>query len=459
MKNYKKYHLLFFFAVLMFGACEDEEGIINDTGYQAEIVSVSMDEMLGEAIVDDHIVRAFVKVTVGESVDLTALAPVIETTEGTSVVPASGSAQDFTEPVVYTITAANGRTKEWEITAVNYVPPVDGPRRTQLASFDDGTNDFGVSWLGGAAAIIDNPDATDANNSSKVLQLTKVDAYSYGYNQSLALIGISLEDGKLPDFDFANGQYFRLLVYNPNADGNAKITMKLEGITGDPKASVTTSKTNEWQEIFFDFTGTDISQGELKKITWHFDEGNGDTARKFYWDGFEQLDKLPEEDITFLADFEDGTNDFGVSWLGGAAAITDNPDATDPNGSTKVLQLTKVDAYSYGYNQSLALIGISIEDGKLPNFDFANGQVFKVHVYNPNADGNAKITMKLEGITGDPKATVETTKANEWEAIYFDFSGTDVSQGELKKITWHFDEGNGDTARKFYWDNLGQVKE
>ena len=52
---------------------------------------------------------------------VTSLIPTIAIT-GTSINPASGIAQDFTNPVTYTVTAANGTTKAYKITVTLRVP-------------------------------------------------------------------------------------------------------------------------------------------------------------------------------------------------------------------------------------------------------------------------------------------------------------------------------------------------
>ncbi|RFS17594.1 hypothetical protein [Emticicia sp. C21] len=49
-----------------------------------------------------------VNVWVPSGIDLKSLKPTIEISSGASIIPASGVSQDFTNPVVYTITAANG---------------------------------------------------------------------------------------------------------------------------------------------------------------------------------------------------------------------------------------------------------------------------------------------------------------------------------------------------------------
>ena len=48
--------------------------------------------------------------------DVTNLVPEIRVSEGATINPASGQAQDFSEPVIYTVTAANGSTCEYTVT-------------------------------------------------------------------------------------------------------------------------------------------------------------------------------------------------------------------------------------------------------------------------------------------------------------------------------------------------------
>ncbi len=48
--------------------------------------------------------------------DVTALSPTIEVSDEATVAPASGEAQDFSEPVTYTVTAEDGTTQEYTVT-------------------------------------------------------------------------------------------------------------------------------------------------------------------------------------------------------------------------------------------------------------------------------------------------------------------------------------------------------
>lgn len=65
-----------------------------------------------EATIDGTTIMA----TVPFGTDLTTLAPTITVSPDATVDPASGAVQDFTEPVVYTVTAEDGSTQEYTVT-------------------------------------------------------------------------------------------------------------------------------------------------------------------------------------------------------------------------------------------------------------------------------------------------------------------------------------------------------
>lgn len=72
-----------------------------------------------------------ITITVPYGTDVTALSPIIVTSAGATISPASGAVQDFTAPVTYTVTAADTTTQTYivtvnMVTATQTVPAVDG---------------------------------------------------------------------------------------------------------------------------------------------------------------------------------------------------------------------------------------------------------------------------------------------------------------------------------------------
>ena len=82
---------------------------------EAEIISFVLGELdppVDGDIDEDNNITA----TVPARTDLTALVPTIVISEDATIDPASGAAQDFTEPVTYTVTAEDGTTQEYTVT-------------------------------------------------------------------------------------------------------------------------------------------------------------------------------------------------------------------------------------------------------------------------------------------------------------------------------------------------------
>ncbi|WP_439481413.1 PKD domain-containing protein [Cyclobacterium plantarum] len=81
---------------------------------EKSLLTFSLPGGIGESTVDAANFAVNVEVPFGT--DLTALAPEFTLSEGASSSPESGTSQDFSNPVVYTVTAADGSVQEWTVT-------------------------------------------------------------------------------------------------------------------------------------------------------------------------------------------------------------------------------------------------------------------------------------------------------------------------------------------------------
>lgn len=85
--------------------------LLNDS---AEILAFDVPSQVSSTINSG---AATVDIVMPFGTDITALVPAISISTGATINPASGVAQDFTNPVVYTVTAENGTTtKDWTVT-------------------------------------------------------------------------------------------------------------------------------------------------------------------------------------------------------------------------------------------------------------------------------------------------------------------------------------------------------
>ncbi|MEI6080254.1 MAG: hypothetical protein WCQ53_06445 [bacterium] len=65
-----------------------------------------------------------ITVTLPVGTNVTSLSPIIEISEGATVSPASGVAQDFSKPVIYTVTGANKEAKDFVVMVITGAAPV-----------------------------------------------------------------------------------------------------------------------------------------------------------------------------------------------------------------------------------------------------------------------------------------------------------------------------------------------
>ena len=90
------------------------EAVVHDADNEKSILSFRFDALDKDGEIDEVARRiAFV---LPADTDVTQLVPTIEVSEGATVEPASGVAQDFTNPVSYTVTAQNGTTAVYTVT-------------------------------------------------------------------------------------------------------------------------------------------------------------------------------------------------------------------------------------------------------------------------------------------------------------------------------------------------------
>lgn len=114
---------------------------IQDPSTETEITEFTIPEGRGDAVISSA--NHTIAVNVPFGTDVTALVPGISISENASVDPASGAAADFTNPVVYTVTAEDGTTEQdWTVTVTKL-----------LASTAADITGFSIPGAAGAAII------------------------------------------------------------------------------------------------------------------------------------------------------------------------------------------------------------------------------------------------------------------------------------------------------------------
>ena len=102
-------------AMLFMNACDvEEEPYIQGAEDEKFILTFKVDSVYGTIDEDTKIVR----LDFSAGTDVTHLVPTIIISNYATIEPESGVAQDFTNPVYYTVTAMNGTTAQYMVEAV-----------------------------------------------------------------------------------------------------------------------------------------------------------------------------------------------------------------------------------------------------------------------------------------------------------------------------------------------------
>ena len=117
--------------------------------------------------------------------DIKAISPLITVSTGATVKPESKQAQDFTNPVVYTVTAENGNTKEYTVTIMvkAFV--------TEISSATESLYLGESIFINGKFAASDNTVSLDLNGT-----ITKLEIKNQSQNRIEAVVPANMAVGK-----------------------------------------------------------------------------------------------------------------------------------------------------------------------------------------------------------------------------------------------------------------------
>lgn len=150
-----------------------------------------------------------------------------------------------------------------------------------------------------------------------------------------------------------------------------------------------------------------------------------------------------KEELTLSIDFEGGSYDF-VDFDGGTATVITNPQSSGINTSATVAQIVRDGGAIWAGSK------LELSD----NIDFSSNNTFSMKVYSPRVD--VPVRFKLESSSGGwAQVEVNTTVANEWETLNFDFTGT--ASDTYNQLVFMFDfeaTGDGSANSTFLFDDI-----
>lgn len=264
------------------------------------------------------------------------------------------------------------------------------------------TSNF-VDFDGGTATVIANPQSSGINTSATVAQIIRNGGQPW--SGSKVILASNL--------DFSTNNLVTMKVYTTAPVGTV-VKLKVESTNSSDERDALTTASGSWQTLTWDFTGVPPN---FNQIVFMFDFGNvgdGSANSTFLFDDVEQLFGGSQIDVPVT--FEDpNVNYTTTDFYNNMSSLVIDP--LDPNNH--VIQVIKpVSAGSSsgttigtpaGFANNLPL---TLSDSKM-----------NVRVWSP--DAGIPVRFKVEN-SNDPTQTCETqvntTVANAWETLEFDFA-------------------------------------
>lgn len=167
----------------------------------------------------------------------------------------------------------------------------------------------------------------------------------------------------------------------------------------------------------------------------------GEASKSTYSVAF-KIEEVIAGPSTLPIDFEGGAYGF-VDFDGGVATVIDNPQSNADNSSAKVAQIVRTGGATWAGSKLILSSKI----------DFSINNAFSMKVYSTRAD--VPMLFKLEGPNAATEVSVNTTVANAWETMTWDFTGEPSDTYDELVFIFDFGAvGDGGANSTFLFDDI-----
>lgn len=305
-------------------------------------------------------------------------------------------------------------------------------------TFESTTTTFGwFDFDGGQVTVINNPQSSGINTSSRVCRMVKNPGQPWG--GSFLTLSSAM--------DFSTNKVFRMKVFSPRA--GAKVLLKVENSANagqNFEKEVVTTMANNWEDLVFDYSGINAAN-TYDRVVLIFDlgtPGDGSANFTFLFDDIRLTNSFP---VAIPLNFEYPVTYGWFDFDGGNMTVINNPQSGGINTSAKVARMVKNPGQPWG-GSFLTL------SEPLP---FSLSRTFRMKVFSPRA--NAKVLLKVEnsansGINFEREVTIGT--ANAWVDLTIDYTGINTAN-TYDRIVLIFDlgtPGDGSANYTFLVDDI-----
>ena len=282
-----------------------------------------------------------------------------------------------------------------------------------------------------AAAIISNPDASGANTTATVVEFTKTTGAQTWAGATLDLTS---------PLDLTNFSKISVKTWSPKVGAVVKVKIENADASITHEVDINTTTASSWEELIYDFSTAPAA--DYVKLVVFFDFGNGGDGSVYYYD---EINLVNDSGVVASLTFQDfeGAAPTITPFGSAAAAIISNPDASGVNTTATVVEFTKPTGAQTWAGATL--------DVTTP-LDFATYSKISVNTWSPKVGAVVKVKIENADASITHEIDVNTTVANSWEELTYDFSAAPTA--DYVKVVVFFDFGNGGDDTVYYYDEL-----
>ncbi|TCP23277.1 hypothetical protein EV195_1091, partial [Tenacibaculum skagerrakense] len=287
-----------------------------------------------------------------------------------------------------------------------------------------------TSFGGAGVDVIANPDASGANTTGNVARLTKTsgaEIWAGGFFEIASPL------------DLANYSKISVKTWSPKQGAVVKLKLENQDASVTHEVDVNTTVANQWEQLIYDFSGAPTA--DYVRIVIFFDFGNNGDDSEYYYDEIELVNDSGGPQPLVFQDFEGTAPAFTVFGNIAGIDVIANPDATGANTTANVARLTKTSGAE-------VWAGAFFETD-LP-LDFSTYSKISVKTWSPKQGAVVKVKLENQDASVTHEIDVNTTVANQWEELVYDFSGAPTA--DYVRVVIFFDFGNNGDDSVYYFD-------
>ena len=301
---------------------------------------------------------------------------------------------------------------------------------TSMIEDFEGTAPTFTNFGNAVVQVISNPDASGINTSSNVAEFTKPSGAEV-WAGSFFEVPSAL--------DFITYSKIKVKTWSPKTGAVVKVKLENSDASITYEVDVNTTKSNSWETLVYDFSAAPVA--DYVRVVIFFDFGNAGDGSVYYYDEF-QLESEGGIAPLVLESLE-GTAPTFTNFGNAAVQVIDNPDATGENTSLKVAEFTKPSGAEVWAGSFFEIA---------TPLDFLTYSKISVKTWSPKTGAVVKVKLENVDATITYEVDVNTTTANAWETLVYDFSAAPTA--DYVRIVIFFDFGNAGDGSVYYYDDF-----